>query len=90
MYHFNVNELDMRLFVASSLRYACGRHTYMPHFVIGFVEENLEHFGDESLRIFAGELEEYRQSYSGADAADRENIAFAKTVEAQIWEKLNA
>lgn len=47
----------MRLLVASTLRYSAGRRSYVPSFIIQFIKDNYEAFGESTLYMFVEDLQ---------------------------------
>lgn len=59
--HFKVTPEDLKLLVLATLRYATGRRSYMPSFILGFIDENFDKFDVYTKDNLAEDLEIFVQ-----------------------------
>lgn len=74
-----LNEVDLRCLLISSIRYAMGRQTYMPMAISEIIENNLGQCSDTTLQSLANEIRDY--------ATDEISL---RDTELNIWLELRA
>ena len=74
-----LNEVDLRCLLISSMRYAMGRQTYMPMAISGIIARNLWQCSDNTLKSLADEIRDYATGEMSA-----------RDTELNIWLELRA